>query len=205
MYTSPFADRLFVKASTFQGDYLSSLRANARAFWASEVTFPEFVGMMNRTITVGLTRAWHDGASVCGITSTELNSEEFARLQSHINGEMGRVIGLAQLIEKNSKANRGKLATVFNRIDMWAGSYMMVREQAMTMACADRKLKWVWNPLKEHCGSCRTLNGRVYRASTWRRWDIYPRMWRLRCRGKYCGCEFVLTDEPVTRGRPPNI
>lgn len=188
-----------------EADYKRTVRANARALWAGETDFFGFTDMMVGTIKRGLTYAWYDGAKVCGINSIELNSEEYAAIQMAINTEIGRLIGFGQYIEKFSKKNGGKVSTILARANMWGGSYAMVKSQAMTMACADKKLKWVWNPIKEHCDDCRRLNGKVYRASVWRKYDIYPRAWKLRCRGRYCGCNFIPTDDPVTSGRPPRI
>ena len=56
-----------------------------------------------------------------------------------------------------------------------------------------------------NCGDCTRLNTRVYRKSTWEKYDVYPQSPDLECTGKYCGCKFEVTDEPCTRGRPPAI
>lgn len=56
-----------------------------------------------------------------------------------------------------------------------------------------------------NCASCLMYSGRVYRASTWKKYDIYPRMRSLLCRGLRCGCEFRPTAMPCTPGKPPQI
>lgn len=200
-------DTLFVEKqyAGAEADYRRSLRATARSLWAGTMDIYAFIDTMLYSIRRGFTLAWREGSDICGIGVDDISAEEISELNSAINTEMTRVIGYGDFILRNSKKIGGKVNTILARADMWGGSYAMVRSQAMTMACADKKLKWVWNPIKEHCDSCRKLNGRTYRASTWRRYDIYPRMWRLRCHGKYCGCEFQITTDPVTPGRPPNI
>lgn len=188
-----------------EADYKRVIRANARALWGGYTDMVGFTVNMTSTIKRGLTTAWYEGASLCGINSLELNSEEYAALQQSINTELGRVIGFAQYIEKHSKKSGGKVSTALARADMWGGSYATVRSKAMTMACADRKLKWVLGATKVHCRDCLNLSGRVYRASVWRKYDVHPRHWDLECRGKYCLCEFVITNEPATPGFPPRL
>jgi hypothetical protein len=56
-----------------------------------------------------------------------------------------------------------------------------------------------------NCTDCRRLNGRVYRSSTWRKADLYPRKHTLECKGYRCACEFVLTSKPCTPGFPPRL
>lgn len=164
-----------------------------------------FVDMMSSSIRRGLTQAWNDGMASCGIRPSDMTPDENARLEAEINNQLHYLIGFANDIETNSKASGGHLQPLFDRGELWASRYAMVQSIAMEIACKDKKLKWIMNPLKEHCEHCLRLNGRVYRASTWRRYNIYPKMARLKCRGFRCGCKFEPTSDPVTPGRPPQI
>lgn len=194
-----------VKSAGGEQDYKKAINAAVRMLWMGDTDLMGFVDGMVGSIQRGLTRAWNEGAGSCGIKPNELTVEELFALQGIINGEISHVLAYGQSIEKNSRANKGKLAPFLRRAQMWGNKYMAVFYQAQTTACADLKLKWVWNPLKEHCDSCKILNGRVYRASTWKKYDIYPRMRRLMCHGLKCGCTFEITQEPCTPGHPPEI
>lgn len=186
-------------------NYRRSIRAAVRGFWTGAYDMNSFISEMSTVIRRNLTFAWYEGAKQCGINPSELTSEEISQLNIEINKDMGYLIGFADAIRRGQKSEGGKLTPLLRRAELWANRYDAVRSNAMSYACRDKKLKWVWNPLKEHCGDCMRLNGRVYRASIWRKYDIKPRMRSLACHGYNCGCMFVETDEPATPGRPPSI
>jgi hypothetical protein len=57
----------------------------------------------------------------------------------------------------------------------------------------DSYLTWQWNALLEierHCNSCKGLNGRREKASTWKALNLYPRSLELDC-GQFCQCDFL--------------
>jgi hypothetical protein len=186
-------------------DYGISIRANVRGFWKGEYDMFGFVDAMVSTIRRGFTRAWHEGARAVGIEPNELTSEELAELETTINGEISHIYGFALEISGHDKASGGKLAPLLSRAEMWSAKYLTVKSHAMMMAGGDKKLKWVINPVKEHCSDCVRLDGRVYRASIWARYNLRPRMRLLKCGGWRCGCRFEVTNDPVTPGRPPSI
>jgi hypothetical protein len=160
---------------------------------------------MSMAIERNFTLAWYEGLSMCGILPDETTPEEDARLRIEINTEIGYLYGLAEDISHDNRDSGGKLRVINKRLEMWTNKYGMIRDLAKSYACQDEKLKWVMDVLKEHCSDCLNLDGRVYRASIWRQQNIYPRMPSLECKGYHCGCEFVSTSEPVTRGRPLSI
>lgn len=195
---------LLTKAGGYD-DYGLSIRALVRGLWRDELTLYDFMTTMGYAITRNFTRAWIEAAQTCGILPPERTQEEDAELQRLITTEIQYVFQFADAIQKNSRARRGKLSPLLERAQMWQDRYRHVYAVAQSMACADAKYRWEMNPRKEHCPDCVTLNGRVYRASTWRRYRIAPQMRELACHGYRCGCSFVPTDEPATPGRPPNI
>jgi hypothetical protein len=186
-------------------DYGLSIRAHVRGLWGGQVDLYQFIEGMIATVTRGFTRAWYDGARAVGIQPSELTLEELSRLQTEINGEISHIYEFGLDIERNNRAAGKHLGPLLRRAEMWTARYEGIKSLAMMLAGGDRKMKWVWNPLKEHCSSCQRLNGRVYRSSTWRRYNIYPRSRELACRGYRCGCVFVETTEPATPGRPPSL
>jgi len=183
-------------------DYQGSLRSASRGLWSGEEGVYFFLENATRSIEHNFTLAWHEGLSDCGISPSDQTPEEQARLRLEINNEIGYLYQFAVDINNNNKLLGGKLHAIYTRIQMWVNKYGMIRDLARTYACADEKLEWVMHPLKEHCRDCLRLNGKVYRASTWRNNNIYPRMHSLECGGYRCGCEFRPTSLPVSLGRP---
>lgn len=196
---------LLYKQVSGEGDYGVSIRANVRGFWREEYDLFAFVDSMVSTIRRGFTRAWHEGARSVGIEPAELTQTELTELENTINGEISHIYSFAADIASHTRSTGAKLAPLLKRAEMWTLRYGAVKSQAMAMAGKDKKLKWVWNPVKEHCDDCRNLNGRVYRASVWARYNLRPRMRILRCGGWHCGCRFEVTSDPVNPGRPPTI
>jgi hypothetical protein len=86
---------------------------------------------------------------------------------------------------------------------LWQNRYVGIRELGKVYACGDKKLKWVINPAKEHCADCEMLDGKVYRASTWKSSGWAPRSRVLACGGFKCGCELRQTSDPITSGKAP--
>lgn len=185
--------------------YGISLHTAARGLWAGRTTIEDFIEMMESSIRRGFGRAWNEGAKSCGILPGERTRAEQERLDQLIAQQNSFIFGFGEWIEANSKAEKKLLRNVLGRLQMWVNRYGETKAIAQQMACANFKQKWVWDPRKEHCIDCRKLNGRVYRGEVWRRYDIAPRSHKLACFGGNCGCSLILTDEPVTPGRPPSL
>lgn len=186
-------------------DYRRSIRSAVHSLWDGTSDIFGFVDNMVITINRGLTRAFYDASTECGILPSELTMEERTRLAWEINSEINYVIDFGNAIIDGSKANGGKVGPLYDRAEMWCNRYEGVKSIARSMTCGDVKLKWVMNPLKEHCSSCLMLDGRVYRASIWKKYNIEPRSRDLACGGYKCGCRFIQTNDPITKGYPPRI
>ena len=182
--------------------YQSGLRAAVYGLWSGAYSIYDFIGDMNTVIRRGFTQAWYFGAYQCGVLPEDLTEEEKQRLEDEIVLEQGYVFGIATDIQ-NGQKGEALLRTHTVRIPMWVNRHANVTNIARSYACGDEKLKWVMNPIKEHCGDCLMLSGRVYRASIWRTTGWEPKSRDLACGGYKCGCDFEITSEPVTRGRPP--
>lgn len=191
-----------------KASYAQDIRRPVYAYWAGKITRSQFIAEMVGVIERGLNRAWREGASECGVAPNELTQAEITELEYFINEQFTHVPGFADKIEANSKASGGKYAPLKAQVEVWAARYDEIRARAQLMACADQKLEWVLNykrKAKEHCVDCMKLNGRVYRASTWKKYDIRPQHPDLACGGWVCACGFRPTDKPVTPGRPPKL
>ncbi len=193
------------KGSGGEADFRRNIRGAVRGLWSGALDIFGFLESMNATINRGFNMAWNEGAASVGLTPDERTDEERNALYTAINGDLSQTIALANAIIKGQKQYGGKLTPLLRRAEMWTLRYGAIVSQAMAMAGRDKKLKWVWSPEKEHCESCQVLNGRVYRASVWARYNLRPRSRDLQCRGYRCGCRFETTTDPVTPGRPPAV
>lgn len=159
---------------------------------------------MASTIQNGLTAAWLQGAALgARIDWDELTDEEKTELRQAIRDEYNYIPKLAADIWNSDRIAGGLLRPFLNRADLWQNRFRDIRNRAKLMAAGDPKLKWVLGPTEKSCEDCSKYDGRVYRASTWDKYDIQPQSRRLACHGHKCECDLVVTDEPLTRGFPP--
>lgn len=199
-------NRLVLKAvDTRRRDYSRGVRSQVYSLWRGYSDTSGFIHTMVYSIERNIMLAWAEGAKSCGISEDELTVEEISARRNLINSQYPYLVDFADAIVQGSRENKGKLAPLYRRAELWINRVDEARNMAKQMACRDQKLKWVMNPLKEHCADCLHLNGRIYRASTWKKYDIHPQMRSLACHGYQCGCSFIPTDEPATRGKPPAI
>lgn len=194
--------------SKAETDYGRLIRSEVYALWSGVTDMFTFVDNLSTLTYRFLTEAWNEGMKECGIAPEEMTPGERFALVQVLTEQYTYIVSYGNDIVNGSKVNGGKLTPLNKRAQMWANRYQATRSQAMQMACGDKKLRWVVNPLKEHCSSCLKLDGRVYRASIWQKYDIRPRDVRpghLICKGFRCGCELIVTTDKVTPGRPPNM
>ncbi|MBU2249524.1 MAG: hypothetical protein KKD77_22445, partial [Gammaproteobacteria bacterium] len=160
------------------------------------------------TIRSGMIRAFTEGSKECGILPAEWTVTEKLAIEQAIAYENQWIAGFASAVEKGNKASGGKLGVLWPRSEIWIGRYEGLRDKAKTMTCGDRKLMWKLGAAKVHCSSCLKLSGKVKRASYWRDKGILPRVHGasyLECQGFLCSCEFVVTDEPMSKGPLPSL
>lgn len=182
--------------------YRSNIRAAVRGLWNGYTNYFDFLDQMSLAIERCFTQAWYEGAKIYGINPSELSVEEINRLTLEVNKEVSYINGFIQSILSNSRALGGRLESLFSRADLWVSGYNRIRILASTYAAKDQKQEWVYGDAK-HCRDCLTYNGKVYRASVWRKHGIYPRMYELECRGYNCKCQLVPTNKPANKGYPP--
>lgn len=192
-------------ATKSMADFGLAIRSGVRGLWKGVIDRSSFVYQMTRAIRRQLKNAWHEGAERCGIRPEELSAPEKLRLHMIIQENIGYIPGFADAIEAGSQANGGKLGPLISRAALWTSKYMQAQSLAQQMACRDQKLRWDLGRTKVHCEDCLKLNGRVYRASIWEKYDIYPKSPNLACGGWLCDCRFTPTNESGTPGRPPRL
>lgn len=188
--------------------YRRSIMAAFRGGWNGQLNTLDIADAMFSAIRRGFEQAWQEGAKSCGVLPDERTQAETDKLNLMIGENFQYVGRVAEWIFEHSKANGYKFGDVTGRAGLWINRYQEVVNVAKTMACADSKYRWQIGKVKtEHCRTCLKLNGRVARSSAWASHDCYPRMTngKLACGGFNCGCGFVETDAPVTKGRWPNL
>jgi len=189
------------------GGYTAAIRSSVRGLWTGEFSYDWFFDSMSTAINYHIRQAWAAGSKECGIFPNEYSQPERVALEQAINYELQWIDGFAAAIEEGSKANGGKLGPLMARAAIWTGRWEGIRSQAMAMACADKKLKWVYGDT-QHCSSCAKLNGKIKRASYWNERGILPRVHGadyLSCNGFRCRCVLQPTDEPASKGPLPKL
>lgn len=185
--------------------YRNRMREFGRGFWSGLMDSRRFIDGVQSAVETEYSSAFRQGLAREGITWEDLSDSEREILDAKIVEEQQYIAGLAQYIDENSRANKGKLASVLSRVELWASRYDGIFDLGVLVGAKDKKKMWKYDESKEHCVDCLRLNGLVYRASTWLRYGIIPRSALLACFGIFCGCSFVDTDEPVRKGRPPTL
>jgi hypothetical protein len=182
----------------------SAVRASTRGLWSGAFDSADFTDSMISAIIRYLNEAWAEGTKECGIKEDELTSQEISARDQLITSQFPHVRGFADDIVAGSKANGGKLGPQLQRGSVWVHRYEEAKNQAKSMACGNRKLKWTLGEA-EHCTTCLKLSGKVKRGSQWNDAGIYPQMRSLECRGYRCQCSLVPTDDPMSKGPFPSI
>ena len=188
-----------------EASYRQNLRAYVRGLWSGVFSELDFIDGTFYAIQREFPLAWAEGAAACGIRPAEYSDEEKAALKAAIDNELIFTIRFANDIHNANKAAGGKLAPLFQRVELWVTRRNQLVIQARTTACANVKLMWMLGPTERHCGSCSKLNGKVKRGDDWRKANILPGSRDLECRGYHCLCQLVRTDAPLSRGPLPKI
>ena len=185
--------------------YRSEIRNITRSLWNGAIDYNQAFDLMMFNIRAGLTSAWHNGMKEVGLLPADMTPQERLALEQIVQSEFSHIDGYLTWIEQNSKANGGKLGSLWPRANLWINRYLDVQNQAKVTAQNDPRLEWVWNPMKEHCIDCEHLNGKVKRASQWQQYGIRPQSPDLACRGFNCGCALLPSDKPLSRGPLPRL
>ena len=191
-----------------ESGYRMAIRNAVRGLWKGVIDFDQAFGVMLAAIDRYIPQAWRAGAKEGGIRPAEMSKAERQAMAQVIAREKDFVFGFLDHVERNSQANDGKLTPLFKRANAWILRYKDAKNRALQMVATDPKLKWIWDPIKEHCNSCYKLNGKIKRASFWRERGIRPQSPPnplLECNGFLCGCIFRVTDEPMSKGPLPSL
>ncbi|HET8707382.1 MAG TPA: hypothetical protein VFM46_13845, partial [Pseudomonadales bacterium] len=144
-------------------------------------------------------KAWYDETDGQGDPPVYLQFEAQRKTQeqiSHIQPFYTAII--------DARINQTGLEPLLVRADMWANRYREAYTDAIAFIAAQNggKLQWVYNPDKEHCDTCMSLNGIVAFATEWDAAGVRPQRApnaALDCGGWQCGCELRPTTARRTR------
>lgn len=193
-------------AEKTQEQYRRALYAAVRSYWDGVITDTGLVSQMDSIIRRHYVRASYDAAKEAGMNVGDITSEESDQLQTMIASEQSYVVGFVTWLAKYHTLKDSKISVAFDRIQMWAGRYELIKSKFLTIFAKNKKLMWKVGDT-EHCIDCLTMDGRVYRASTIDKYNIQPRSKELACGGYRCQCRWVIAPAgtPVTKGRPPRL
>lgn len=186
-----------------RAQYRRELRAPVRGFWSGVFDYSQFLNAFGSAIDQGVTRAWFNGAAQCSIQPDELDIRELRALQAFIITQKMFLGKFADAIETGSRASGSKLSPLYHRLELWVNRYDEAFSKSAGMACANQKAIWAFGPTREHCRSCATFVGRVYRRWVWRDNGAMPQSRNLCCGGLRCRCRLEPTSQRITPGRFP--
>ncbi len=189
--------------------YQNGLRSATRGLWNGVLDRTQFNSNIRATINTRLSQAWEEGAAECDILPEDFTQTEQAALGKAIQAELKALPDFADRVQKNSKAEGGKLTPLLDRINtLWVNRYRDIRNQAKVSACKDKKFRWKLGATEVHCSTCPRLDGKVKRGSEWGKSGIRPQNppnKKLQCGGWNCLCELLPTNQPISRGRLPSF
>ena len=188
--------------------FAQNVRAAVRALWTGAWDADQFTAQMYRALDEGYTRAWLEGAGDYGIKNyDDLTPPELAALAQAVDDTASYAPGFAEAIQAGNKANKGKLAPLLKRAELWIARYDELANLGRVMAGGNTPQRWTLG-VAEHCSSCLKLSGKVKRASYWLEKGILPRVpgaEYLECRGFLCQCSLEPTTEPISKGQLPRV
>lgn len=180
-------------------EYAAEITRLANALYYQRINSYTFVDSLFSAAKIHLWRAWAQAAARFGVKSEDMSPDERAYIDTVVNNEALYMPGLADFII----AQRGKgVDSLMARLSLWVNRWNDVYNAGLLRFGRDKKLKWVMGATVEHCEDCAKYAGKVYRSSTWARYDIRPQSRLLACGGRKCRCRFVVTRSPITPGKP---
>lgn len=193
-------------------EYCERLQKAFREGWYGFDDISVFIDEVERMAGAFLYAAFLQGFEAEGIKPDELTVTELAIIEQYLAEQIAHLpataawleAGQVQYFNRDGPQGGHSRTAVDARSQMWCNRWNDALNQGRLLGAKDQKLMWHLGPT-EHCSDCLSYDGRVYRASTWARWDIRPQHSSLACHGYNCQCRLVSTDSPITPGRPPKM
>lgn len=194
---------MILAANDAYSEYNSSLRAVARGLWTEAIDYMQAYQAMDLAIRAGITKAWYEGLKEAGIQPSEMSPDEEIALRQTIVSEQVRMNSFLTYCEQNTRATGVAWGKIVSKVELWAMRAREARNKALLMAKSDPKLIWALGRTEKHCSTCAKLNGKVKRASYWRKVGVQPQSPPnpyLECQGWRCDCTLSPTEEAMSKG-----
>jgi len=175
-----------VDAGASATEYTKAIRGIARVVWQGKEI--DAYSLMWSTVGDGMVNAWARGAASCGIADAELTVEERVRRDMLVIEQRNYIFGFLEWVHVHRRDGENKLlwGAIQPRINTWGNAWNKAYNEARARACGDQKLQWVRHKrrvTKKSCPDCLKLDGRIYRASIWAKYRIFPQSLELACSG----------------------
>lgn len=160
----------------------------------------DFRTRATQIINVYGARAYVDGLNAGGAIGAGLGD-----LSDDERREMNMLINIQVNYVGSFNSDLSTVANADYHASLWTNKGLDgIYNAGLIAGAKNGNLEWLYGDT-EHCADCLNLNGRVYRASIWKKYDIQPKGDGLQCGGYNCQCKLIKTTKPVTKGRPPNL
>jgi hypothetical protein len=147
--------------------------------------------------------AFDDGLKEGGVNPKDLNATERAQRRRTVATWLAAQNAFINEFVKRFRGNDATTARATDRAQAWVNkSLRAVRYSGFKKAASEKFVRWVWNPEKEHCRTCRVLNGQVHKLKDFLDKGLFPGSASLECHGVHCGCDFKPAEGP-SKGRLP--
>ena len=186
--------------------YLRNIERLVNSVYRGDIA-GEFIDIMANLVQGQMTRAWAEGLKEAGYTPDAASDAELERI---ILAEWTHVDQFYRDIV-DARIDETPIDPLLVRAEIWADRYNDVTNRAILFATPPTTpegeptmLVWRYNPEKEHCDQCASLDGIIAGYDEWRASGYHPYQdWDgnlpneyLGCGGWRCGCELLPTDEP---------
>jgi HK97 family phage portal protein len=143
--------------------------------------------------------AYRDGLNDGGVpiaSGEPLPEEDQIELSMLLQSQSQYVTELGRVLFKGDGVSDAQAGV---KPELWFNKSILPIYQA-ARASADRNgmYLWIYNPLKDNCGTCTKANGQVHRLRDWHRSGVLPKSPTLECKGFHCGCTLQRVQVPAT-------
>jgi len=155
--------------------------------------------VLHRSLLRDATAAYVEGMIEGGaeVDTVEISPQDEQEINSWLSSQLSYVRGFAENAAKYpqvpSDGRENFRKGIVERIDQWSQSVYSLGMLGFASIRKDRLGQWLLGSTKEHCFTCRHLDGKVHRLSWYTRRGYIPRMpgSNLECSGFNCLCSII--------------
>jgi hypothetical protein len=143
---------------------------------------------------------WLDGLQDGGIENPRIDNEATVAISAWRAQQNQFITQFAKRVAEGTlTAQQGE-----RRAELWVNKSLR-NLYHLALGAADNAMMYLWvmNPIKEHCDTCRRMNGQIHSMKEYLKTGIVPQSESLDCNGYQCGCQLVKVPGQKARGRIP--